>query len=182
MLRCASGARSPADYFWNICYSARSVQHVSSHVFNFIAPRIPPIRPRELVGLCIGLLVFWLLGYTFPSKLGQLRSLGRVCLEALQWYDRLEASNYDPTLVSSFIGEGQVEPTMAKVGPKMVPRGPPELSCPIYPLCGGPLWAHLGPILGYLGPVLGGLGGHLEAKLGLGRLDLGVQGGQKLRC
>ena len=27
---------------------------------------------------------------------------------------------------------------------------------------------------------MGGQGGHLEAKFGLGRLDLGVQGGQKL--
>ena len=40
----------------------------------------------------------------------------------------------------------------------------------------GPSWAILGP----LGPLLGGPGGHLEAKFGLGRLDLGVQGGQKL--
>ena len=40
----------------------------------------------------------------------------------------------------------------------------------------GPSWAILGPPW----PFLGGPGGHLEAKLGLGRLDLGVQGGQKL--
>ena len=39
-------------------------------------------------------------------------------------------------------------------------------------------WAILGPPW----PLLGGPGGHLEADLGLGRLDLGVQGGQKLRC
>ena len=52
-----------------------------------------------------------------------------------------------------FAGEGHVEPTMAKVGPKMGPRGPPELSWELR---------------------------HLEAKFGLGRLDLGVQGGQKL--
>ena len=77
------GLEAPQIISGTFVYSARSVQHVSSHVFNFIAPRIPPIRPRELVGLCIGLLVFWLLGYTFPSKLGQLRSLRRVCLEAL---------------------------------------------------------------------------------------------------
>ena len=32
------------------------------------------------------------------------------------------------------------------------------------------------------GPLLGGPGGRLEAKIGLGRLDLGVQGGPKLRC
>ena len=42
----------------------------------------------------------------------------------------------------------------------------------------GPSWAILGP----LGPLLGDPGGHLEAKFGLGRLDLGVQGGPKLRC
>ena len=41
----------------------------------------------------------------------------------------------------------------------------------------GSSWAILGP----LWPLLGGPGGHLEAKLGLGRLDLGVQGGPKLR-
>ena len=42
----------------------------------------------------------------------------------------------------------------------------------------GPSWAILGP----LGPLVGSPGGHLEAKFGLGRLDLGVQGGPKLRC
>ena len=42
----------------------------------------------------------------------------------------------------------------------------------------GPSWAILGPPW----PLLRGPGGHLEADLGLGRLDLGVQGGQKLRC
>ena len=42
----------------------------------------------------------------------------------------------------------------------------------------GPSWAILGPPW----PFLGGPGGHLEADVGLGRLDLGVQGGQKLRC
>ena len=41
-----------------------------------------------------------------------------------------------------------------------------------------PSWAVLGPPW----PFLGGPGGHLEAKFGLGRLDLGVQGGQELRC
>ena len=65
----------------------------------------------------------------------------------------------------------------------MGPRGLQELSWEFGPLCGGPLWAHLGPILGYLGPrwpFWGGPGGLLEAYAGLGRLDLGVQGGQKL--
>ena len=42
----------------------------------------------------------------------------------------------------------------------------------------GPSWAILGPPW----PFLGGPGGHLEADVGFGRLDLGVQGGQKLRC
>ena len=42
----------------------------------------------------------------------------------------------------------------------------------------GPSWAILGPPW----PFLGGPGGHIEADLGLGRLDLGVQGGHKLRC
>ena len=62
---------------------------------------------------------------------------------------------------------------------------PPEVSCESGPFFVGPFGAHLGPILGYLGPslaFLGGLGGHLEADVGFGRLGLGVQGGQKLRC
>ena len=64
-----------------------------------------------------------------------------------------------------FAGEGHVEPTMAKVGPKMGPRGLPELSWELRSLSLTPFGARLGPVLGYLG---------------LGRLDLGVQGGQKL--
>ena len=40
----------------------------------------------------------------------------------------------------------------------------------------GPSWAILGPPW----PFLGGPRGHLEAYLGFGRLDLGVQGDQKL--
>ena len=69
--------------------------------------------------------------------------------------------------------------------PKMGPRGLQKVSCAIYPLRGGPFGVHLGPpwaILGPPWPFLGGPGGHLEADLGLGRLALGVQGGQKLRC
>jgi hypothetical protein len=42
----------------------------------------------------------------------------------------------------------------------------------------GPSWAILGPPW----PFSGGPGGFLEANVGLGRLDRGVQGGQKLRC
>ena len=42
----------------------------------------------------------------------------------------------------------------------------------------GPSWAIFDPLC----PFLGGPGGHLEADLGLGRLDLGVPGGPKLRC
>ena len=41
----------------------------------------------------------------------------------------------------------------------------------------GSSWAILGPPW----PFLGGPGGHLEADFGFGRLDLGVQGGLKLR-
>ena len=40
--------------------------------------------------------------------------------------------------------------------------------------------ALFGPFLGYLGSslaLLGSPGGHLEADIGFGRLDLGVQGG-----
>ena len=64
----------------------------------------------------------------------------------------------------------------------MGPRGLQELSWEFGPLFGAPFWAHLGPILGYLGPSLALLAEHLEAAVGLGKLDLGVQGGQKLRC
>ena len=42
----------------------------------------------------------------------------------------------------------------------------------------GPSWAHLGPSLAFFG----GPGGHPEADLGHGRLHLGVQDGQNLRC
>ena len=78
---------------------------------------------------------------------------------------------------------------MATRWPKMAPRWIQEGSrnylgssgrC-VSPLFGpilGPSWAILGPPW----PRLGGPGGHLEADLGLGRLDLGVQGGRKLRC
>ena len=41
-----------------------------------------------------------------------------------------------------------------------------------------PFWAIFGPPW----PFLGGPGGHLEADVGLGRLALGVQSGQQLRC
>ena len=69
--------------------------------------------------------------------------------------------------------------------PKMGPRGLQEVSWEFGSLFVGPFWAHLGPILGYLGPswpFSGGPGGHREADVGLGRLDLGGQGSQKLRC
>ena len=62
----------------------------------------------------------------------------------------------------------------------MGPRGLPELFWELGPLCGAPVWAILGPswaILGPPWPFSGGPGGHLEADFGLGRLDLGVQGG-----
>ena len=65
----------------------------------------------------------------------------------------------------------------------MGPRGLQGLSWEMLPLCVAPFWAHLGPILGSLGPslaLLGGPGGHLEADFRFGKLDLGVQGGQKL--
>ena len=67
--------------------------------------------------------------------------------------------------------------------PSIGPRRPQELSCKIFPLIVVPFWAHLGPILGSLGPslaLLEGPGGHLEADFSFGKLDLGVQGGQKL--
>ena len=66
----------------------------------------------------------------------------------------------------------------------MGPRDLPKRSCRLLPLIGAPFWAHLGLILGHLGPpwpFLGGPGGHLEAGLGLGRLELGVQSGNGLR-
>jgi len=78
---------------------------------------------------------------------------------------------------------------LTKDGPKMAPRWAPESSKKYFAriarcvsaLFGsilGPSWAILGPPW----PFLGGPGGHLEADFGLGRLALGVQGGQKLRC
>ena len=55
--------------------------------------------------------------------------------------------------------KGQVEPKMAKVGPKMGPRGLQKLFCVDYLLRVVWFWAHLGPILGYLGPSLALPGG-----------------------
>ena len=46
----------------------------------------------------------------------------------------------------------------------------------------GPILGPYCAILGPPWPFLGGPGGHLTADLGLGRFDLGVQGGQNLRC
>ena len=42
----------------------------------------------------------------------------------------------------------------------------------------GTSWAILGPPW----PFLGGPRGHLEANVGLGRLELGVQGGKRMKC
>ena len=66
-------------------------------------------------------------------------------------------------LVSKLVGKGQVEPLMARIGPKMGPRGLQELSWEILTLRVAPFWAHLGPILGYLGPSLALLGGSRRA-------------------
>ena len=73
--------------------------------------------------------------------------------------------------------------------PKLAPGWPQEGSrkylagfcrcaAPLFGLILGPSWAILGPPW----PFFGGPRGHLEADLGLGRPDLGVPGGQKLRC
>ena len=67
---------------------------------------------------------------------------------------------------------------MAIDGPKRAPGiilGARAVACQPFL---GPSWAILGPPW----PFWRGPGGHLEADVGLGRLDLGVQGGQKLRC
>ena len=73
----------------------------------------------------------------------------------------------------------------ARGGPRWAQEGSRNYLAGFYccssPLFGpilGPSWAILGPPW----PFSGGPGGHLEADAGLGRLDLGVQGGQKLRC
>ncbi len=65
------------------------------------------------------------------------------------------------------------------------PRGHSESSCGNFSLCPALVWAHLGPILGHLGSSLALIGsprGHLEAYSGLGRADLGMTCGKKLRC
>ena len=68
---------------------------------------------------------------------------------------------------------------MAQDGPKRAPG----IILGDYSLSGAPFWAQLGPILAFLGPpwpFSRSSGGHLEADFGFGRLDLGVQGDQKL--
>ena len=77
---------------------------------------------------------------------------------------------------------GQVEPEVARVGPKMGPRRLQNISCRILSLCGAAFWAHLGPILGYLGAslaLLGGPGRPLEAYIGLRRVAVGMICGKK---
>ena len=62
------------------------------------------------------------------------------------------------------------------------PRRDPRIS---YSMRAAPFWAHLGlswALLGPPWPFSEGPKGHLEALLGLGRLDLGVKGGKELRC
>ena len=51
--------------------------------------------------------------------------------------------------------------------PEMGPRGLQELFCAIYPLCGGPFWAHLGLSWALLGPSWGVQEGLLRPILGL---------------
>ena len=88
-----------------------------------------------------------------------------------------------PRWLQDSLGRAKLSPRWPKLAPRWSQEGlrnylgssgrcPSPLLEPIL----GPSWAILGPPW----PVLGGPGGHLEAKFGLGRLDLGVQGGQKL--
>ena len=88
-----------------------------------------------------------------------------------------------PCWLQDSLDRAKLSPRWPKLAPRWAQEGlrnylgssgrcPSPLLEPIL----GPSWAILGPPW----PVLGGPGGHLEAKFGLGRLDLGVQGGQKL--
>ena len=85
-------------------------------------------------------------------------------------------------MVARLAGKGQIEskmaPRWAQEGSRnYLARFTRNASALFGPIL-GPSWAILGPSW----PFSGGPGGHLEADVGLGRLDLGVQGGQKLRC
>ena len=90
-----------------------------------------------------------------------------------------------PRWLQYSLGRAKLSPRWPKLAPRWSQEGPQNylntfcrcLSGLFGPIL-GPSWAILGP----LGPLLGGPGGHVEAKFGLGRLDLGVQGGPKLRC
>ena len=57
----------------------------------------------------------------------------------------------------------------------MGPRGLQELSCAIYPLRGGPFWAHLGLSWALLGPSRGVRKGILRQMLGLEGLIWGCK-------
>ena len=78
-------------------------------------------------------------------------------------------------LVSLLVGKGHVEPLMARIGPKMGPRGLQELSCRILPLFVAPFWAHLGLSWALLGPSRGVQEGILRQILGLEGLILGCK-------
>ena len=58
---------------------------------------------------------------------------------------------------------GQVEPEVARVGPKMGPKRLQNISCRIFPLFFTTFWDDLGTILGYLGASLALLGGSRRA-------------------
>ena len=80
-------------------------------------------------------------------------------------------------MASRLARKGKVEPNIARIGPNMDPRGfhnylgsPGRCPSPLFRPILGPFWAILVPPW----PFCGGPGGHLEADLGLGRLDLGV--------
>ena len=89
-----------------------------------------------------------------------------------------------PRWLQDSLGRAKLSPRWPKLAPRWAQEGlqnylgsSGHVSALFGPIL-GPSWAILGPPW----PFSGGPGGHLEAKLGLGRLDLGVQGGQKLRC
>ena len=91
-------------------------------------------------------------------------------------------SSVGAKLAARWAWKGQLEPTRAprwaqEGSRNYLARFTRNASALFGPIL-GPSWAILGPPW----PFSGGPGGHLEADVGLGRLDLGVQGGQKLRC
>ena len=127
--------------FWRFCQVVSHALHPVERGRR-IAPRIPPSQPRELVGLCIGSLVSWLLG------LWQQISPKQVC----KWLfgGLVVASKGLSNHLSCHIGfdfrwQGPIDPKMAKEGLQEYFGSSDRCVAALLGHILGPSWAILGP-------------------------------------